>query len=538
MTSPFSSKAAASRRQRGITLVEATLYLTIAASMTIFIANTVADEQRRQGDIQAASHLRMTLEASQRFVAGRYDTLREQLFTEATTSGNAIMAVPIQRLVDDGYMAANFLNNEAGNGIVNSWGQEFVILMRAVDRADTAAPAATLTLAQLDPVGANALDPAWTDGTAANGEMDIEAILATSGGNTAPGTRAGPVIVRTAMATAGMVRDDGLAAGPYGNWELDLTPFEDLAQVPGPGRFASIVALSKFGVMDAEQAVETDEYLSRCADIITDLGLTVGSVEYQTCLDAENDMFSSIVFNYDLNADGVEDYWPGIETRKIACENLDPADSIAAGRLVLDCAETVATGNLVVEGTLLQLGEVAITDTSSDPSDPALTITADTTIDGDLDVEGRAEADRFVSETLNGGQDLNAGIYDARIAATGELIDKPVCPAFIETSAGNVTAVPRIYVTPAALGDANGSALVGTRAYTEDLGTQWRVRLVQFVNRDEYTLPASGVAAILGVTPPAGGANQPLGSAGPDSASDAYEVGSDFGRVMVMTRCY
>lgn len=519
------------RRQRGITLVEAVLYLVIAGGMISLVATMVSDEQKRQQEIVAANGLRLVLEASQRYVAGRYDTIREELFTAAATSGPALMAVRMQALVDEGYIPQNFMNNAAGDGAVNVWGQEYALLMRGVDRTDPAVPQLTMEIAQLDADADNALDPRWTDNEASNGEMEIEALLVTTGGDPVPLNRGGPVIVRSAMASAGLVRSPGFAAGPYGNWELDFSPFETLPEFPDEGRFVSLVALSKFGALDVPVPDESGQYLSRCSDILTELGLTKGSPEYQACMDGENAVYSSIVFNYDLDGDGTDDIYPSLAgLREIQC---GPATGLAseADKLRIDCALVEVTGNLDIEGTTLTLNQIAL---SSDAAE--FTIGADAKVEGDLIVEGDAEAERFISTTLNGGQDLNAGIYDAQIRRSGTNVTKPICPPSISTPEGEYAVAPRIYVVPAAHADAAGTAVVGLRAFAQDLGSEWRVRLVQYVNRDEYTLTGS-LAAALGTVVP-GGANRPLGAPGPDGRSDAYEVGSDLGRVLVMTRCY
>lgn len=520
-------------RQRGVTLIEAVLYLVIAGGMISLVANMMYEEQERQQEIVAASNLKLVLEASQRYVAGRYDSIREQLFAASAGGQPALMSVPLQNLVDDGYIPQTFMNNAAGDGAVNLWGQDYALLMRAVDRVDNTEPQVTLIQTQIDANNDGTLDPQWIDSSTANGEMDIEAILVTVNGEDVPLNRSGPVVVRSALATAGVVQEAGIAAGPFGNWELDISPYETLAEYPTPGHFASLVALSKYGAIEVAGPAETGQFLSRCADIINVMGLTEGSTEYQNCLNGGNAVFSSVVFNYDLNADGVDDIFPSLAgLREIKC---GPATGLAsvADQLRIDCALVETTGNLTVEGTVLQLNGIDIT------SDAAtLSIDADMHVTGDALVDGEVEADRFISASLNGGQDLNAGIYDARVLPSGSLVTKPICPPSISTPSGEVAVAPRIYVVPAANADQNGIAVVGVRAFAQDLTpTSWRVRLVQYVSRDERTLAPSGLAAALGATAP-GSANVPLGTVGADGRSDAWELGTDYGRVMVMTRCY
>lgn len=519
-------------RQRGATLVEAVLYLVIASGMITLSGNMIYEEQQRQQDIVAASNLKLILEASQRYIAGRYDSVREQLFSVATSNGTALMTVPMQNLVDDGYLPQTFMNNPAGDGVQNYWKQDYALLVRAVNRVDNAEPQETLLLGQLDTNGDGFLDPQWIDGSTANGEMDLEAILVTTNGESVPLNRSGPVIVRTSMATAGTVREAGLAAGPFGNWELDISPFETLPEYPTPGHFASLVALSKYGAIDTVEE-DTQQYLSRCRDIITEMGLTEGSQEYQNCRNGGNAVYSSIVFNYDLNADGVDDIFPAIAgLREIKC---GPATGLAsiADQLRIDCSLVETAGNLAVEGTVLSLNNIDITSNGT-----SLTIDSDLTVTGDALIEGNAEAERFISASLNNGQDLNAGIYDARILTSGDTVAKPICPPFILVDGAETAVAPRIYVVPAANADPQGISIVGVRAFAQDIGDEWRVRLVQYVSRDEATLAPADLASALSTGTP-GASNRLLSTApGPDGRADAYELGSDYGRVMVMTRCY
>lgn len=539
-------------RKRGITLIEGVLYLVLASGMVVLVTQIIFDQQLRQENLIASADLGIVLDGAQRYVASEYDILLEDLLVEATASGSALLEVPMSNLSDAGLLPPTYFNNTGGTSPQNIFGQDYALLIRAVNRSDTTNPQATMTSLDIDSDGDGVIDAELTDNDPSNGEMDIEAILVTTGGENVPPQRGNPIITASENASSGYVQIADLARGPYANWALDISNFSSLPSYPTVGRFASIVALSRYGSLDGSGSgsADTEEFFSRCEGILDTL--TTSSPEYQACLADANNVYSSIIFNsYDSNGDGVNDIFPTIEGLATIDMFVDAdGDGIAdvvstinninqincgsgpatatLGELTIDCATTRLTGDLVVEGTTLTLDGNTITSSTSIGG----------TTESGIDVDTNLEADRFISEAL-GGQDLSEGVYDVRILASGQTIEKPTCPT--DTFDG-VTLQPRVYLAPAAYTEPNGIPVVGVRAFAQDNGADWTVRLFQFIAEDRHlnnlSSPPGNLCPQWGGTGACTVDSDSDGTPDGDGLADVYEVTPAFGRVLAMTRCF
>jgi len=225
----------------------------------------------------------------------------------------------------------------------------------------------------------------------------------------------------------------------------------------------------------------------------------------------------------DTTGDGVPDVVSTLENlRVLGCGSVAPGVG-SETELTIDCDLTRMTGTLIAENFLIE------------------TTTGVRPLAVELDVAGSQEVQVTADRFLMGDTDLSTGIFDVQVLASGDTIPKPQCPA--TTPDGAFLVEPRVYVLPAAFSDPAGRATVGMRAFAEDEGAGWRVRLYQYVSQDVCTFTFSG-----GPYPAPGNCTYTPGNpfnpeddpalGNPDGVSDAYEVGTDYGRVLAMTRCF
>jgi hypothetical protein len=544
-------------RQRGITLLEGVLYLGLAGSVIGFSASFILQEQRRQEEILIAREYALMMQGAQNFISARYEEVLDDLYEEAVLSGSALRRYGVGDLVDRGFLPLSFL--DGGGALDRLYGQEFRLLTRAVMADDATVPQLTLNATELDPGGQGAIAEALIDGDPDNGEVRIEAVLVSAGGEPIPTQIGAPVTARTERSNAGFVETGVEARGPYGVFSFDLGGFTGADGFPDDpvGRFAAIVALGGFGVLDASGmsatttgATDLEDAFRRCEGILSDPALDRNSPVYQECRDLTNAVYGDIVIvNYDTTGDGVPDVFPAIEgvsritmsppvdttgdgvpdvlstlenLRVIGCGSVAPGTG-SETELTIDCDLTRMTGTLIAENFLLE--------TSSGTRPLAV----------ELDVAGAPEVQVSADRFLMGDVDLSTGIFDVQVLASGETIAKPQCPA--TTPDGAFLVEPRIYVLPAAFSDPAGRATVGMRAFAEDAGSDWRVRLYQYVSQDLCTFTFSGgpypAPGDCAFTPgnPLNPENDPA-MGNPDGVSDVYEVGTDYGRVLAMTRCF
>lgn len=544
-------------RQRGITLLEGVLYLGLAGSVIGFSASFILQEQRRQEEILIAREYALMMQGAQNFISARYEEVLDDLYEEAVLSGSALRRYGVGDLVDRGFLPLSFL--DGGGALDRLYGQEFRLLTRAVMADDATVPQLTLNATELDPGGQGAIAEALIDGDPDNGEVRIEAVLVSAGGEPIPTQIGAPVTARTERSNAGFVETGVEARGPYGVFSFDLGGFTGADGFPDDpvGRFAAIVALGGFGVLDASGmsttttgATDLEDAFRRCEGILSDPALDRNSPVYQECRDLTNAVYGDIVIvNYDTTGDGVPDVFPAIEgvsritmsppvdttgdgvpdvlstlenLRVIGCGSVAPGTG-SETELTIDCDLTRMTGTLIAENFLLE--------TSSGTRPLAV----------ELDVAGSPEVQVSADRFLMGDVDLSTGIFDVQVLASGETIAKPQCPA--TTPDGAFLVEPRIYVLPAAFSDPAGRATVGMRAFAEDAGSDWRVRLYQYVSQDLCTFTFSGgpypAPGDCAFTPgnPLNPENDPA-MGNPDGVSDVYEVGTDYGRVLAMTRCF
>lgn len=554
-----------SGRQRGISLLEGVLYLTLVGSVIVFSAEFIRSEQQRQEQIALGGEAGFLLERAQAFVADNHENLVQDLVAEASNPLNpgseAILSLGLADLSDAGYIDAAFLS---GGAAATRFGQEWRLLLRGVDTADIARPRATLTEAMIV--------PDLLDGDPSNGEMVIEAILVSSGGDAIPDITGTGAAARAGSLGVGFIRSSeiGVSRGAYGVFALDISGFAGLSDSPDPGRFASIVTLADFRTLLDGTAGEggPPDALRRCADILAS-GIPETDQRYIDCIEDGNRVYSDILFvNSDTTGSGFPDFFPRIAgvsriemddaggvpgiggLRRIDC---GPGETglVAVGTLLVNCDTTEITGDLDVGGDLEVEGdtrsagtmlsetrvaapEFSLQDASGSPSDVIL---RRQTVAGTP--ETQLVIDRVLLENGMGGLDISTAPFDMTVIPPGSdasnpavEIPKPFCPA--TTADGAFVMEPRIITVPVAYSDEDGRAIVGVRTLERETasGDAWTVRMFLFVDEDICETPVN-LATWDG--------NQSSLSCGPGNAdgdADVHEVAPDQGRVLVMTRCF
>ena len=551
-------------RQRGSFLLEAVLATAVLMSFIGLVAVIMQDEGEKQENTLLAAEQKMVIEAAQDFVSEQYDEIR----TNRLFAGDGLSTVAVSELVQEGYLPAIFEN---GTALSRLFGQDYHLLMRAVDRADTGSPQATLLADDLDSNADGVVDAIFTDGDPDNREVEIEAVLVTRGTEGIPSGRAGDVIARMEMLNAGYVGTPGVTSGSYGNFTFNLTEFAPTGLTPDAGSFASVVALSSYGALGADgPGADTGlvpDPFRRCE------GMDPSMAEYSECL-ANNDVYSDIVFNsYDSNGDNVPDVFPAL--RNLSTVDCINGSAVAdAGEFLVDCGLTRLTGDFIVEGNEIDLGPLTVRDEQVLFSDRQILRREQYTDAGGQNFDETVfTSDRIVAAGINqanGGQDMTEAVFDSRVTTAGDILTKPTCP---EYSINGQPMEPRIYLTPAAYADLGGRPVVGVRAFAEDYNTAtglvdpngdaWKVRLVLYVAQDFCSADAN-IDTPLDMTQlvTAGDGWLPDDNAGAapnvdngrcstfnpgtgeiitdigDGKADIYEVPASLGAVTIQTRCF
>lgn len=556
-----SPRAPASIRQRGSFLLEAVLATSVLMSFIGIAAVILQDEGEKQENALLAAEQKMVIEAAQDFVAERYDEIR----TDRLFAGDGVSTVSIPELVQEGYLPAILAD---GTTMSKLFGQDYHLLMRAVDRADVGTPQATLLADDLDANSDGVIDAIFTDGNLDNREVEIEAVLVTRGTESIPSGRAGDVIARMELLNAGYVETAGSASGSYGNFSFNLTEFAPTGLAPDAGSFASVVALSSYGALGSDgpgsEASAIVDPLRRCD------GMDPSMAEYSECL-ANNEVYADIVFNaYDTDGDAVDDVFPAL--RNLSTVDCLNGSTVAdAGEFLVDCNLTRLTGDFIVDGNEIDLGPLTVRDEQVLFSDRQILRREQYTDAGGQSFDETVfTSDRIVAAGINGGQDMTEAVFDSRVTTAGDILTKPTCP---EYSISGQPMAPRIYLTPAAYADLGGRPVVGVRAFADDYNTAtgtvdpngdaWKVRLVLYVAQDycdgdvniDTPLDMNQlVTAGDGWLPDDNAASPPNADNGRcstfnpgtgeiltdigDGKADVYEVPASLGAVTIQTRCF
>lgn len=454
--------------ERGLTLFEASLALALFGMFISLVNVIISSNDDRRKSISLGKETAFITKAVQKYVGFEYDQLRDDLVS--SSSDSLLMPIEMNRIQTAGFLPSSVLNDGTFR---NSNGNKYTLLLRGVNSTDTASPQATLSLADVDSDNDGSVENHLLDGNMANGEYELEAILVTSEGQPIKPQIGSPAVVDSELFSVGYIQGDNMARGPFGVWELDISPYRDLTAYPQEKQFVSLIALSRngvFGYFDNAGTgnMELNTYLDRCF-------YTLGSVlaECKT----SNEIYTEVVFNsFDKDSDGRDDTFGAI-TNLYRLEMGPPVDAdgdnipdtfsviknlhgigcqsttqnTTTDELTLDCPEVVLTNNLQVANNLM--------------------------IGNELSVAGKTRSQRFIAGALN-NQDLTKGVFfTSLIKMDGDTsITKPTC--------NDPDSNPQIFVTPAAFAISSGHSIVGIRGVASDQTNSWEVGLKAIISHD------------------------------------------------------
>ena len=478
--------------EKGATLLEAIMVLAIFGALFVVVSQFVSFEQEKQMALLIGKETAFLTQATQRYVGIEYDTLRENLFANATDTLRQVIS--IKTISDAGYVSATLLENDK---FINALEQEYTLLIRGVNANDINHPQTTLTVPDVDANTDGQIDAFLLDGNLANGELELEAILITSNGEDVFPQIAGKVIAGAGLYSMGYSQSNGIAKGPYGTWELNTSPYSGMEGYDSTRSLVSLISLSRSGVFgypeQREETLEGEIYLDRCDG-------KVGSI-LTTCKN-NNQLFTEIVFNsFDEDGDGFADFFGQVE-----------------GLYALHMGPPVDTdGDMVPDryGMITNLLGVSCDKNHSSYAEDRLNVTCDSvnfskdvevgedlTVNGDIVVTGTVRAERFIADAL-GGQDLTKGIFYADIVdmSKANSIPKPNCK--------DSDSEPQIYVSTISHRIPGGFEALNVQGKITNQSNGWTVSMQAEIDRDRNN----------------------------DGYNDIISLTSSEDRIQVLTRC-
>lgn len=544
------------QRQRGALLVEAALAVGIAASL-ITLTFAITEEQQARSDFQlVAAEKRGVMLAARTYVREKNEEILEALFAASLSGGgDGVLTITMQDLIDSGFLVSSL---NPGAVIEDLYGQEYVLLARAVFQSDSGSPAVTLRNSDMDPFGNGAIDPRYLDGDLSNLEVAIESVLFTTGGDPMPLGRMGRAVEWTQLLNAGAIIRQNTSSGALGSMSFNLTGYSIFSEYTGtgPGRFASPISLGSLGVLgDLDSggpgsSEQLREAFLRC------FGIDSALPQYDDCInDDGNKVYADMVLQpYDLSGDGNIDTYPSITgaTRLVCINPLeDPLDPVDPDVFLIDCSTTRLSGDLVIDGTSVSFAGETLVEERTIAGSPETVVTADRlTLQIPDGVGGFTE------------RDMAEVVFDTQVVPARGVIPVPQCHG---TSLDGTPMEPRAIAHVASFADPWGRPVSGARANVErgyrsvagdpsswvndDTGNQWMVRL-RYVISDNFCASSWDnpvpISSLLSIAPNVfvPGTRQPdlaRCSAG-DAGADIYELYPNgsliYGAASVSIRCF
>jgi len=538
-------RQAAVLRERGISLLETAFAIAVFAALVAMIAIFVGQEQRRQADMLAAREFARFLEAAQIHAAGGRQAILEDLVQAAseTSSSAAVIEIGVDDLVASGALSPVFAGDGPAAEPVNLFGQSYLVLVRGVWRTteEGETEAGTLT-------GSMIADELAREGSDENEDgvpdrMSFEAVLVTVGGKPIAANRGGPIASRVGGDAGYVLRADSKALGPYGSWELDLGAYDELEDYPldpalRQGRLAGLVALPgerQFGGLSfsgGAGGADLSQYFARVNIPGRDNTVEV-NLEFKNGDSSILNKDGSPVRIRNIFVGAAEEPGTIVNAGSISCLPTPGADPVDADEFHILCGQTFVHGDVTVAGDTQVNRDLTVEGDISAKND--ITVEGDAAVRGAASVDGNATFNNAVSVennlTINSGNLIISSGYgkgedfvlpdghslsqtprEIVIVPNGAVIDKPSCPA-IDVDGEPVQLQPGIYASVAASVDELGVPLVGVVARAEDNplspATSWRVVLTNYINEE-----------------------------GAEDTSVGYDVAPEWGRILVVTRCY
>lgn len=545
-------------RERGALSFELILYVAALGVAIAIVASILQIFSERRENATLAAELKRNLNAAQNMTSDRYDDMRDAIFTDSDAAGAPIVkAYTLTDLADEGFLPPGVVPGTGPAALV--YGKGYTLLARLVSATDTNVPAATLAPGAMDTDGDGVIDSALTDGLIVNDEVEIEAVLVTTGGTAVGELTANKILAGTEKLSAGFVAATDTASGLYANFTFDISGFSASATYPAPGDFASLVALANYGAFSGGGTGEAFDpgAFQRCQQMIDSGNVTIGDSDYQDCLDDAdgNAIYSDIVMTSYTDTGGNTIY-PEIRgvgriemdpTGPQSISNVEglgcgsPVSGMTPGQLWIDCGETGMTGNLTVAGNSTTGGDALVQGNSIVQGDTQLQ--GDTVIDGTTTVNNELVAQRLRQDLDADGTpdfDLATATQSVQTVVSGSTVAKPTCPASM---------TPKISVSFSSFSGEQGIPTVGVRPWILDVGpTSWRVEIYNFVAEDICTANFTDDATGADGSPPNTIENacdiatsrdirNGIGAPAPDGFNDYYEVGGSFGRALAHVAC-
>ncbi len=483
-------------KERGITLLEAALFLAMLGTALGILNLLVQEEFERRRWTAMGQDLRFMTQSVQRFVDVSYDSIRDDLVTAGANPLIASISMDVVAMA--GLIPASVID---GTIHANPFNQNYHLLVRGVMRRDTANPQATVISSVADADADGNIDDHLVDGNPANGELDIEAILITVGGRAVEPQHGNLAVAEAALFSTGYQHENDLAQGSFGVWRMDTSPYRNLTHAPQDKHFVSLIALSGYGVLghpaqhtEPSMAAGTGLFLERCPS---------AADEIQAKCEADNKMYTDVAFvNHDSDDDGTLDYLSvvsGLNRLAMAApvdsDGDGTPDSLSAisGVTEIACGSDL-TGNQVLGTLLVTCADVRLSNDlaigGSLDVDGSVSVEGSTVIDDTLQATLAVTAERFRATAIN-GQDLTKGVFFADLVAMEPVptITKPICK-----DAGSD---PRIYVTPSSFLSPDGVPTIGVRAYATSGSGSWTVHMEAAIDVDHNS---DGMADIIALS--------------------------------------
>lgn len=467
--------------QRGALLVEAALAVGVAVSLIGLTISITREQQSRSDAVLIGSEKATLIDSAIQFINETRPQILADLYQSASSGGPAMATYDLADLVAGGFVPDGL---NLGSVLQSEFGQEYRILARLISQNDPNTPAASLDIGDIDPAATGAVDPQLIDGVLANGELGIEAVLMTIGGDTVPIGQGGRIITASNSLNAAFLYENNIATGPGGVISFDVSGFAGFpgfagGVIPG-GRFASVLSFGSPGDFGAGNETDLRDTFARCE------GLNVAGTAYIECLNGNRgSLYGDLNLTpSDENNDGTDDRFPAITgaTRILCLQELDGiAAPVAQNAFLIDCETTRLNGVLDVTGDEIRLGNETLAERREIGG-------VDRTV---------VSADSFALRLNSGAErDLSTNVISTQRVAAQSVIPVQECPA---RSADGTQLVPKATAQIQSILDPWGRAIAGSSVevvrgnrpggistpFTANAnGSLWQVQIRYAVNND------------------------------------------------------
>lgn len=454
-------------RKRGGTN-DAIMGMIIVGMTVTGISMMLYQQNKKVEDRATAVSFMIAADAAKKFMYNQHESIRRE-FSDMMTNG----AIPGSQILFRNYDIADLVAAGALpgglSGIDNKYNHDYELWVRAVRRSDTAWPQANLTkssAATYNVPDANG-NPSLFNGNYATGddEVDLEAILISTGGTAIPMVNGGRIIEYTESLTTGVIYENPTntfnASGLRGNFQLPGVRWRTLGAPLQDDHLLSLIWLSEAN-FSTSGGNDLRGALRRCDDI-------ADTTERNTCIADGNMMYSDIIMTQRPSATTIAEL-PGLYGMKnVACRDkasssfLSSQGGAAANSnlMLIDCSTVRFANDVSVGGDLT-----------------ADTVTADTVTTDGLTLDGN---DVFNNLVIASGTIANGVLFDA------SAVGLEACPA----QANGAASQYKFDFWLNGMVETVGRSISGYRVYQHPVGDQqnattgdFRMSVMAFVDED------------------------------------------------------